>query len=88
MAIRVDLGPLRNWGRGMSLPHGIRECRDIKVAKKNFFTKFLYKIYMYKKWLGLLHASKFSESFGGYRKKIIVLFNLINFKFMKYLVLP
>lgn len=43
---------------------------------------------MYKKWLGLLHASKFSESFGGYRKKIIVLFNLINFKFMKYLVLP
>lgn len=31
---------------------------------------------MYKKWLGLLHASKFSESFGGYRKKIIVLFNL------------
>lgn len=42
---------------------------------------------MYKKWLGLLHASKFSESFGGYRKKIIVLFNLINFKFMKYLVL-
>lgn len=32
---------------------------------------------MYKKWLGLFYVLKFSELFGGYRKKIIVIFNLI-----------